>query len=386
MVVEQEAVLPSATAEQVLDASDVTVVDLRSPSEFALDHPSGAINAPLFDDAERGIVGTLYRQRGGDPAFEAGLRITHGKIAALVGRIAAAAGREFAEAELTEHVRVLASGGIDAMRTRLVPMAARELPDGALVLCCWRGNLRSQSVTALLRRLGFEEVYFLSGGYKAWRRQVRTEIDGWSAPPSFTLRGLTGVGKTVVLRELERLRPGLTLDLEGLAGHRSSILGMVGLEPVSQKTFDRRLVERLRAGFPGHLVVEGESRKVGDIVLPETVWSAVRQGAAIELTAELPRRIEVLMDDYLAEPGNRDHLRRQLPFIEERIGRVKFAGVLTGLLDDERDEELVALLLERYYDPLYRHSEDGIGYANRIRSDEPEVAAAEILAWVETRA
>ena len=91
--------LPSATAEQLLEASDVTIVDLRSPSEFASDHPIGALNAPLFDDLERSIVGTLYRQRGSDPAFEAGLRITEGKIAALVGRIAAAAGQEVDVAE-----------------------------------------------------------------------------------------------------------------------------------------------------------------------------------------------------------------------------------------------------------------------------------------------
>lgn len=384
--VARQTLLPSATAEQVLEAAEVTVVDLRSPAEFAEDHVSGAVNAPLFDDTERAIVGTLYRQRGGDPAFEAGLRITEAKIAALVGHIGASAGRTVAPQDLEAHVRALSEGGMEELRTRLVPEVTRELPDGAIVLCCWRGNLRSQSVAALLRRIGVEDVYFLSGGYKAWRRHVRTVLESWNAPPSFTLRGLTGVGKTVVLRELERLRPGLTLDLEGLAGHRSSILGMVGLEPVNQKTFERRLVERLRRGFPGQLVVEGESRKVGDIVLPGRVWDAVRGGLAIELVAEPGRRIEVLMDDYLALEGSRGQLLRQLPFIENRIGSKKYAGVLTGMLEAGRDEELVELLLEKYYDPLYRHSERGIQYAVRIRADEADVAAAEIAAWVETRA
>ena len=385
MTVEQKILLPSATAEQLLEATDVTVVDLRSPSEFADDHVLGAVNAPLFDDAERAIVGTLYRQRGTDPAFEAGLRITRAKIAALVGHIAASSGRSLESADLEAHVRALGEGGMGDMRARLVPELARELPDGALVVACWRGNLRSQSVAALLRRVGLGDVYFLSGGYKAWRRLVRQRLESWTPPPSFTLRGLTGVGKSVVLRELERLRPNWTLDLELLAGHRSSILGMVGLEPVTQKVFERRLVERIQRGFPGRVVVEGESRKVGDVVLPERVWQTVKDGVAIELVADVPRRIEVLMEDYLAESDNREHLLRQLPFIEQRLGRTKYAGVLTGMLSDGREEELVALLLEKYYDPLYRHSEKGIQYATRISSDEPEVAATEIAAWIETQ-
>ncbi|WP_419191977.1 tRNA 2-selenouridine(34) synthase MnmH [Engelhardtia mirabilis] len=381
----QKIHLPSATAEQLLESADLTVVDLRSPSEFAEDHVVGAINAPLFDDAERAIVGTLYRQRGSETAFEAGLQITRAKIAALVGHIAASAGRPLVPEDLDEHVRTLGEGGMGDMRARLVPELARELPDGALVVACWRGNLRSQSVAALLRRVGLSDVYFLSGGYKAWRRYIRTRLDTWSPPPSFTLRGLTGVGKSLVLRELERLRPGWTLDLELLAGHRSSILGMVGLEPVVQKVFERRVVERIHRGFPGRLVVEGESRKVGNVILPDRVWQAVRGGIAIELVADVPRRIDVLTEDYLGEVDNREQLLAQLPFIEKRLGPIKYDGVLTGLLEAGREDELVELLLEKYYDPLYRHSEKGIRYAATIRSDEPEVAAAEIAAWVETQ-
>ncbi len=39
-----------------------TIIDVRSPSEFADDHIPGAINLPVLSDEERSLVGTLYKQ------------------------------------------------------------------------------------------------------------------------------------------------------------------------------------------------------------------------------------------------------------------------------------------------------------------------------------
>ena len=39
-----------------------SVIDARTPAEYALDHIPGAISAPVLDDAERARVGTLYKQ------------------------------------------------------------------------------------------------------------------------------------------------------------------------------------------------------------------------------------------------------------------------------------------------------------------------------------
>lgn len=377
--------LGSVEPHELAGRSDLVLVDLRSPGEFAADHVPGAQNVPLFDDDERVLVGTLYRRLGQGPAFEAGVRITIQRVAALAARVASLARIDLPEGVgLEERVRALTAGGMQALEARIGPGERAPLPERGLVFCCWRGGLRSQSVTALFRSVGVESAVFVEGGYKAWRAHLRARITEWAPPPSFVLRGLTGVGKTLVLRELEHLRPGWTLDLEGLAGHRSSILGMVGLEPVSQKVFDRRLFERIERGFPGPLVVEGESRKVGSVVLPESAWAAVDRGTALELVAPLQRRIEVLIDDYLSEPGSREELARQLPFIEQRLGARKYDGLLTGLLESRREEELVELLLEKYYDPLYTHSERDRRYAVRIDSSEPEAAAAEVAAWIET--
>ena len=191
------------------------------------------------------------------------------------------------------------------------------------------------------------------------------------------LRGLTGVGKTLVLRALGERRADWCLDLEGLAGHRSSILGMVGLRPASQKLFESRLARRIAQGFSGPCVVEGESRKVGDVILPPPVWRAIEDGTALEIRGPMERRVRVLIEDYLTGPDSRRELAQQLPFLETRLGR-RWSGVLVGLLAAGREEELVELLLEHYYDPLYRHSEGQREYAAVFDASDPDRAAGEI--------
>lgn len=377
--------VPCATIEQVLARPEARIVDLRSPAEFADDHLPGAVNVPLFDNAQRALVGTLYARSSPDEALREGVSIVEGKVEALVGAVGEAAGWDAPTVDLGARVQRRAAGGIEAMDARLAPEDLDELPERPVVLHCWRGGLRSRSVVALVRELGLDRAVGLRGGYKAYRSRVLAELDGWSAPPAFVLRGLTGVGKTLVLRELERQRPGWTLDLELCAGHRSSILGMVGLEPCSQKTFESRIAARVRRGFPGPVVFEGESRKVGDAIVPAKVWEALSGGGSIHLVASLERRVQVLLDDYLERESNREHLRRQLPFIERRLGARRWEGVLTGLLDGGREAELVETLLEHYYDPLYRHSERDHVYATEIDTGDPRRAAAEIAAWIESR-
>lgn len=377
--------VPAVSMPAVLQAEGVTVVDLRSPGEFAEDHLPGAHNRPLFDDQERALVGTLYKQSSPEAAFESARALVLESIDSLVTGVARAAGREAPAEDLPHLVRRLTEAGLEGTQRALRFDVHEELPAGALVVHCWRGGMRSASVARLLRELGWGDVFVLEGGYKSYRRRVMAELEGWQAPPSFVLRGMTGVGKTLVLRELEAQRPGWTLDLEGLAGHRSSILGMVGLEPCNQKTFDTRLAARLREGFPGPCVIEGESRKVGDSIVPPSVWGALRGGVHLRLHAPVERRVEVLIEDYLAREESRDELRRQLPFIEERLGRNAWRGELTARLDDGREAELVEILLERYYDPLYAHSERDYEYSAEIDSSDPVVAAAEIAAWIEAR-
>ncbi len=385
MVLLAPALVPVASPRAVLAARDAAVIDLRSPGEFALDHLPGASNVPLFDDAQRAIVGTLYARSSPDAALAEARKLVRGHLDLLVREIARLGDWAMPEVDLVRQLDLWTQGGIGALEESVPSVPCPSLPLRPVVLHCWRGGLRSRSVTSFVRALGLERAVALEGGYRGYREWVRAGIEGWQAPPSFVLRGWTGVGKSLVLREIEALRPGWTLDLEALAGHRGSILGMVGLEPCNQKIFESRLFARLERGFPGLCVVEGESRKVGNTVLPEPVWRAIDRGTALELVAAGERRVEVLTQDYLARPENRAEIAAQLPFIEQRLGPVKFHGVLTALLSQGRDRELVELLLERYYDPLYRSSERGRGYAATFDASRPPEAAARIVQWIEAR-
>jgi tRNA 2-selenouridine synthase len=375
--------VPAVGAVELLERADATVVDLRSPAEFVEDHLPGALNVPLLGDVERALVGRLYGRVGPEAAFAEARELVRGGVLELArGAFAAAAERAPHPTQVEAVFQSLTSEGLAGLE-QSTPTAPVGVPDRALVLHCWRGGLRSRSVVALLRALGLRRAVQLARGYKGYRDEVRGQLERFAAPRTFVLRGLTG--KTLTLRELERLRPGWTVDLEGLAGHRSSILGSVGLDPASQKAFESRLAARLRLGLTGPLVLEGESRKVGDSILPPRLWSALSSGVSIELTAPTARRVEVLCEDYLATPERRAELRARLPFLEQRLGVRAWAGRLVGLLDEGRDGELAELLLERYYDPLYRHSGAGHVPATSIEASDPARAALEIARWIEAR-
>ena len=377
--------IPSIDTAAALATPGAHVIDLRSPSEYAEDHLPDAVNHPLFGDAERELIGTLYKQVSPEAAYEKAALLVDEGVGELVSGIAATVGRAQPEGEVEAVARAITGDSFGAITGGVEVSPAEELSEAPVIVHCWRAGLRSLSVAALLRSLGWDEVLILEGGYKAYRRHVIDSLSGAVLPGAFVLRGLTGVGKTLVLRELERVRPGWTLDLEGHAQHRSSILGMVGLEPVGQKAFEGDIANRLRAGFPADLVVyEGESRKVGDRIVPERIWDSLVAGKNLKLTTTVERRVEALREDYLASEGSTEALLERLPFIEQRLGPVKWKGVLTGLLEDDRIDELVETLLEHYYDPLYRHSEKGREHDETFDSTDPAACAAEVAEWIES--
>ncbi|MEM9803412.1 MAG: tRNA 2-selenouridine(34) synthase MnmH [Planctomycetota bacterium] len=368
-----------------LPAADerAALIDLRAPVEFDDDHVPGARNVPLFENQTRSFVGLLYRQFSPEAAFQEGRAAVAERIDELVGDVARAIDWDVPPEDLQRRVLAMTSGGIERMDRELVTRSTDEVPERPAVFACARGGLRSRSVVALMRSLGLDAAVGLEGGYRAWRKMVMEALASFTPPAHvISLRGLTGVGKTLVLREIERVRPGWTLDLEGIAGHRSSLLGMVGLAPVSQKAFETGLHARIEQGFAdGVMVVEGESRKVGDVVVPARLWDAMLNATNVDLVAEAGTRVRVLAEDYLADPGSLPKLREQLAAVAERM---EGAPDLAGMLDQGQVAELVELLLERYYDPLYRKSEAGKVYAVTIATDDVEGAARAIVRWIET--
>lgn len=377
--------VPAISARAALAAREAVLVDLRAPVEYAQDHLEGAHNLPLFDDVERALVGTLYARQSPEKAFETARELVLEHVGGLVRSLERLAGWKAPERDLRAVVEAITSGGIAELERRVTARPIARVPERAIVLHCWRGGLRSRSVATLVRALGLERAVVIEGGYKACRAEIVRTLAEFRAPETFVLRGLTGVGKTLVLRELERLRPGWTIDLEGLAQHRSSVLGGAGLAPVTQKRFESALARRIERGLPGPLVLEGESRKVGDVIVPGALWRALDGARNLELFAPLERRVDVLVADYLATSTGRTELMQGLEFLETRIDS---AGrePLVRLLETGRERELVALLLERWYDPRYRHAEQGRRHLARFDSSDPAACARAIAGWIDDRA
>lgn len=344
-------------------------MDLRSPAEFARDHLPGALNVPLFDDAQRALVGTLYKKESPQSALDAGLNFVEQRIPRL---LTALLGRSVDQAEWQSRFKDLSSAienGTNLLELEIVepsPIPTNSLP---LAIYCWRGGMRSRSVAALLQALGVP-VLLLEGGYKSYRNWVLEGLAQIELPPLVVLRGPTGVGKTAILAELEKRQVNSTLCLESLADHRSSVLGAVGKEPVSQPMFDSLLLLRLMELGAGPIFVEGESRKVGDVILPDCLWQAMERGSQVQLKAETATRVQNLMDDYLSSDNAIEAICAQLPFLEGRIGK-KWVGELESWLREGRAAEVTEVLLERYYDPLYAHGDKSRSWCSSLKVESP---------------
>ena len=329
---------------------------------------------PLFDDAARALVGTLYHQESPERAFDEGLQLARARMPQLLEAVLGRPVEEQVWRDLFAELAEVLRGGQATVDLR--PPAPGEAPP-ELIVHCWRGGMRSRSVAALLARLGVR-VGLLEGGYKAYRSWVLERLAAFpeqeahpSGMPWFVLvAGATGTGKTLLLRRLEAAAPGSTLDLEGLADHRSSILGAVGREPVGQARFESRLAARLDALGPPPWFVEAESRKVGDVVVPAALFRAMRAGHVVELRAAAELGVQVLLDDYLAAADSHAQIAARLPFLEQRLG-AEWVGRLGALLESGDYAQVARVLLERYYDPLYEHSGRDLAPARVVDAASP---------------
>jgi tRNA 2-selenouridine synthase len=302
-----------------LDEFD-TIIDARSPAEYALDHLPNAINCPVLDDAERVLVGTTYKQVG---AFEAK------KIgAAIVAR------------NISRHIETLWQDK---------PREWRPL------VYCWRGGNRSGAMAHILARIGWPVVQ-LDGGYKEYRHYVAAALE---QTPAFDFRvvcGTTGSGKSRLLQTLEAVGAQV-LDLEQLAAHRGSVLGRIPshAQP-TQKAFESAVWDRLRRFDPARPVfVESESKKVGELRVPAALIERMRASPCIALELSRPHRVQLLMEDYAHFTQDAAQLNEQLGYLASLHGKEKIAA-WQALATEGRMPELVDALLAEHYDPAYLRS------------------------------
>lgn len=292
-------------------ASELPVLDVRSPSEFAQGHFPNAINLPLFDDEERANIGTLYKNSGNYHAVLRGLQIAGQK-----------------QAQLVHQASQLASGK-------------------KLLMYCWRGGLRSLSLAQITQMTGVE-VSLLQGGYKSFRKYAR---DAFEQPWHFVvISGLTGSGKTNLLVELKRMEQQV-LDLEALAHHRGSSFG--GIDQAPQPTteqFENLLFQQLAGFDPGKTIwIEDESNRIGKVVIPQNLFLRLRHSPAIFLELDRQRRVANLLADY--GNANRADLQLAIDRISKRMDGLQYRAATEAVATG--DLAAAANLVLDYYDKRY---------------------------------
>jgi tRNA 2-selenouridine synthase len=298
-----------------------SIIDCRSPAEYAEDHIPGAVSAPVLDDAERAAVGTLYKQVSPFEAKKLG--------AALVAK------------NVARHVETLFAGKDRGWRP---------------LVYCWRGGKRSAAMAHILCEVGWD-ARTLAGGYRGYRKWVVGRLQ--ELPSRFEWRvihGPTGSGKSRFLGALRRAGAQV-LDLEHLAAHRGSVLGNLPDRPQpSQKWFESQLLHALSALEPARPVyVEGESKKIGQLQVPEALISAMRASPCVVLDTALEARVGLLIDEYRHFVEDRLALEVQLDCLVALHGRERIAR-WKSLAAQGAWREFVALVLEEHYDPAYRRS------------------------------
>lgn len=298
------------------------IIDVRTPAEFSDDHIPGSINCPVLDNDQRVEVGTLYKQSSPFAAK----------------RIGAA----YVSANIALHLR-------ESFLDR--PKNWRPL------IVCWRGGQRSGAMTYVFRRIGWDAQQ-LKGGYKSYRKQVVETLAELPRRLSFNVVcGATGSGKSRLLQALAR-RGEQILDLEELACHKGSVLGVLPDSPQpSQKMFETKLLAILRRVDPERPVyVEAESRKIGTIQIPNALLETMRTGSCINIEAPLEARVDFLLGDYdyfLRSPDWLSSLLDELRKLQSRETIARWQAYANCA----QWRTLVYELLEQHYDPLYRRSQ-----------------------------
>ena len=335
------------------------VVDARSPAEYAHGHIPGAINIPTLSDEERAKVGTAYAKGGPEAAVHLALNLVGPQLASKLA-----------------HAR-------ETLRPCLPrPRSHNARPE--VLLHCWRGGMRSNAMAWLLELGGFSALV-LEGGYNAYRRHVRQVLAGCPSPV-LVLGGMTGSGKTAMLRALAG-RGHQVIDLEGLANHRGSAFGAVGLgEQPSGESMENALCEQWRALDPSRPVwLEDEDKRIGNIALCDEFFAHIRTGRLVLADIPFEARVDCLTREYAA-PQWQEALTACLWRLEKRLGSERTRRCAADIAAGRYREAVAEVLVS--YDALYRRQLDKHGrplFAVLRLANHDAALAAERLAAVEAR-
>lgn len=334
------------SADRLFELRDPLIIDVRSPCEFKAEYIPGAINVALLQDDERAMVGTTYAVEGEMVARRQALKIISPKIPDLVDKI-------------IEHKK----------------------PGQHIVIHCWRGGLRSETVASFLTVVGID-CWRLTGGFKAWRKVVIDDFARDQYPVNaFVLHGRTGAGKSDLLVELEKLGAQV-LNLEQLANHRGSVFGALGLDAQpTQKNFESELWLKLRDFKEGPVFMEAESKKIGKIALPEFLYKRISEGRKIHVTGSILCRVERIVNEYAGKFTDevKSNAVAAMQNLKVRLGSKRTDEICQLGLSGELGQ-VTEILLTEYYDPMYDgHIDRNAPYEITVSGDDVPHAASEIL-------
>ncbi len=325
--------------EESLKIANPLYVDVRAPIEYNEDHIPGAVNLPIFNDEERKEIGTLYKMAGKTDAVKRGTEIGGKRIVEIINSLA-------------------------------------EIKDREIIIYCARGGMRSGAVASLINSLGIR-VYRIIDGYRSYRKMVMDELSSIKIKPKlFILQGLTGAGKTEILKLLPN-----AVDLEDMAGHRSSIFGGIGLKQNSQKRFETLLWLRLKElENEPFIIFEGESKKVGNMHIPENIFRQMREAPPIYIETSIERRVEIIKKEYTGFNED-ERILKIVNSLRSKLGAVK-TDLLISYYNEGNLNEFIKILLLDYYDTLYRHTLDKFKYLARINNTDTAEASEKVLETV----
>lgn len=341
----------------VSSRENILIIDARSEKEFDETHIPGSINFPVLKNKERHNVGLIYKKYSPLASIKLASEYADPKIQDL---------KEFLKINKTQSKKI--------------------------IVYCWRGGGRSKYLSKMITDCGFEPI-ILEGGIKSFRKAVNEFFLKEFPYRLVELSGLTGTGKTDLLRAVSDEIP--IIDLEFSARHFSSLFGFVPYKirmftpVVSQSAFENEIFSQIitqqyKLEKHNFFLIESESKKVGEYFIPENIYSKMLDASVIISHRNIEVRINHIINDYFGS-DNRGQIEMLGIFIKkERFFRQELSNktyeFLLECINKNDTYMFTKMMINEYYDKKYK--EKGKTPLTSICTDDIPSAKKELMKFL----